>query len=84
MTSFQDDPQRVIIHVDMDCWYCQVEQKRLGIARDVPCAVQQWSGLIAVNYAARQAGITRHMRVQEAVKVCPDLVAIHVEVWGAL
>lgn len=39
----------------------QVEQRRLNIPRDVPCAVQQWEGLIAVNYAARAAGITRHM-----------------------
>lgn len=29
----------------------QVEQKRCNIPRDVPCAVQQWQGLIAVNYA---------------------------------
>lgn len=34
----------------------QVEQKRLNIPADVPCAVQQWNGLIAVNYAARAAG----------------------------
>lgn len=34
----------------------QVEQKRLSIPADVPCAVQQWQGLIAVNYAARAAG----------------------------
>lgn len=30
-------------------------------------------GLIAVNYAARAAGITRHMRVWEAKKHCPEL-----------
>lgn len=34
----------------------QVEQKRLSIPTDVPCAVQQWNGLIAVSYAARAAG----------------------------
>lgn len=78
-------PRRVIIHVDLDCFYCksaptavsvrisssavgnwlrqatsltagQVEQKRLNIPTEVPCAVQQWDGLIAVNYAARAAG----------------------------
>lgn len=37
-----DVPSKVIVHVDLDCFYCQVEQKRLDIARDVPCAVQQW------------------------------------------
>lgn len=35
----------------------QVEQQRLSIPTDVPCAVQQWNGLIAVNYAARAAGV---------------------------
>ncbi|GLI67303.1 hypothetical protein VaNZ11_011489, partial [Volvox africanus] len=73
---------RVIIHVDLDAFYCQVEQKRHDIPREVPCAVQQWDGLIAVNYAARAAGVTRHMRVAEAKKVCPQLRTIHVETIG--
>eukprot|EP00892_Ulva_mutabilis_P007317 jgi/Ulvmu1/4958/UM207_0002.1 len=76
----QATPNRVVVHVDLDCFYCQVEQKRLGIPRSQPCAVQQWQGLIAVNYAARAAGVTRHMRVQEAVTACPELQCIHVEV----
>lgn len=60
----------------------QVEQRRLGIPRDVPVAVQQWDGLIAVNYAARECGITRHMRSAEAKAKCPDLVLVHVETIG--
>jgi hypothetical protein len=55
---------RVVIHVDMDCFYAQVEHRRLKIPNSQPLAVQQWDGLIAVNYAARAKGITRHMRVQ--------------------
>ncbi|KXZ54766.1 hypothetical protein GPECTOR_4g836 [Gonium pectorale] len=60
----------------------QVEQKRHRIPRDVPCAVQQWEGLIAVNYAARAAGVTRHMRVGEAKRICPQLRTVHVETIG--
>jgi len=60
----------------------QVEQKRLGIPRNVPAAVQQWEGLIAINYAARAAGITRHMRVHEARALCPELKLMHVETIG--
>ena len=74
---------RVIIHADLDCFYVQVEQKRLGIPRGVPAAVQQWDGLIAINYAARAAGITRHMRVKEAMAKCPELQCIHVQTLGA-
>lgn len=41
-------------------------------------AVQQWQGLIAVNYAARAQGISRHDNVIEALKKCPDLKLVHV------
>lgn len=41
---------------------------RLGISKDQPLAVQQWDGLIAVNYPARAAGIARHERINEALK----------------
>lgn len=69
---------RIILHADLDCFYCQVEQKRLGISIDVPAAVQQWNGLIAVNYAAREKGVKRHSTVQEARALCPELVLMHV------
>ena len=75
---------RTIIHLDLDCFYAQVEQKRLGIPAEVPCAVQQWEGLIAINYAARAQGITRHMRVHEAKARCPELVCVHVQTIGKL
>ncbi|KAJ7552061.1 hypothetical protein O6H91_06G040100 [Diphasiastrum complanatum] len=59
---------RVVLHVDLDCFYAAVEQVRLGIPREVPLAVQQWEGLIAVNYPARAAGVVRHDRVSEALR----------------
>lgn len=74
--------QKVVLHIDLDCFYCQVEQRRLGIPREVPCAVQQWEGLIAVNYAARAAGVSRHMRVHEAKKICPQIQLVHVQTIG--
>jgi nucleotidyltransferase/DNA polymerase involved in DNA repair len=64
---------RVVIHVDMDCFYAQVEHRRLKIPNSQPLAVQQWDGLIAVNYAARAKGVTRHMRVQ----ACPFMPIHH-------
>ncbi|KAJ1991109.1 N-acetyltransferase eso1 [Dimargaris cristalligena] len=70
--------QRAILHVDLDCFYCQVEHVRLGIPVAQPVGVQQWHSLIAVNYAARAAGVQRHMTVPEARALCPDLRLVHV------
>jgi nucleotidyltransferase/DNA polymerase involved in DNA repair len=54
---------RVIVHLDLDCFYAQVEQRRLGIPASEPVAVQQWGSLLAVNYVARKFGIKRSASV---------------------
>ncbi|KAI1407804.1 sister chromatid cohesion protein Eso1 [Hypoxylon sp. FL1857] len=74
-------PLRVIAHIDLDAFYAQCEMLRLGIAEDQPLAVQQWQGLIAVNYPARTFGIGRHCTVTDAKKLCPKLIAQHVATW---
>ncbi|KAK4194231.1 putative N-acetyltransferase [Triangularia verruculosa] len=74
-------PLRVIAHLDLDCFYAQVEMVRLRIPEDKPLAVQQWQGLIAVNYPARAFNIGRHCTVTEARKLCPGLIAQHVATW---
>ncbi|GAB5372640.1 hypothetical protein AAMO2058_001682400 [Amorphochlora amoebiformis] len=76
------EPTRVIAHLDMDCFYCQVEHERLKIPMTTPLAVQQWSGLIAINYAARKFGVKRGMTIADAKKACKDLVCVHVELIG--
>ncbi|KAK4125109.1 DNA/RNA polymerase [Parathielavia appendiculata] len=74
-------PLRVIAHIDLDCFYAQAEMVRLGVAEDQPLAVQQWQGLIAVNYPARAYGIGRMCTVTEAKKLCPNLITQHVATW---
>lgn len=39
--------ERVIAHLDLDCFYAQVERNRLRIDPSRPLAVQQWGSLIA-------------------------------------
>ncbi|ORY46542.1 DNA/RNA polymerase [Rhizoclosmatium globosum] len=68
---------RVVIHVDLDSFYAQVEQVRLGLPRDQPLAVQQWQLLTAVNYAARAFGIKKMSSVEEAKAACPDITLVH-------
>lgn len=76
------NPLRVIAHCDIDAAYAQFEMVRLNLPPDQPVCVQQWSGLIAVNYPARKFGITRHMDVHEAKKKCPHLQTVHVATCG--
>jgi DNA polymerase eta len=37
--------------------------------------------LIAVNYPARNFGLTRHITITEAKKLCPNLIVQHVATW---
>src|ERR1700760_3916598 len=74
-------PLRAIAHVDLDCFYAQCELVRLGLDESTPLAVQQWQGLIAINYPARKFGLGRHVTSTEAKKLCPDIVLQHVATW---
>lgn len=70
---------RVICHVDLDCFYAQVEALRLGIDfRSDPYVLVQWGNLIAVNYPARRLGIGRFETIRDAVAKCPDIKHSHV------
>lgn len=43
--------------------------------------MQQWQGLIAINYAARAFGLSRHVTTTEAQKQCPEIILQHVATW---
>ncbi|KAI3455786.1 hypothetical protein Pfo_012449 [Paulownia fortunei] len=81
----ESSDSRVIAHIDMDCFYVQVEQRKQPTLRGHPTAVVQynsWKGgaLIAVGYEARKYGVKRSMRGDEAKKVCPDIQLVQVPV----
>ncbi|XP_054289147.1 DNA polymerase eta-like [Macrosteles quadrilineatus] len=74
---------RVVALVDMDCFYCQVETRLNPSLKGKPMAVVQYNqwkggGIIAVNYEARDMGVTRHMRGDEAKKHCPEIQLVSV------
>lgn len=70
---------RIICHIDLDCFYAQVEALRLGIDfRNVPYVLVQWGGLIAVNYPARRLGIGRFETLRDALAKCPEIQYSHV------
>ncbi|XP_012529747.1 DNA polymerase eta isoform X2 [Monomorium pharaonis] len=74
---------RIVVLIDMDCFFCQVETKLQPHHQGKPLAVVQYNqwemgGIIAVNYEARSFGVTRHMRGKEAKEKCPDIVLVSV------
>ncbi|XP_064622676.1 DNA polymerase eta-like [Lineus longissimus] len=74
---------RVVVLVDMDCFYVQVEQRLNPELKGQPCAVVQYNtwkggGIIAVGYEARACGVTRQMRGDEAKEKCPSIVLCRV------
>ncbi|KAL6567173.1 hypothetical protein OROGR_000841 [Orobanche gracilis] len=81
----ESSDSRVIAHIDMDCFYVQVEQRKQPTLRGHPTAVVQYNswkggGLIAVGYEARRYGVKRSMRGDEAKKLCPDIQLVQVPV----
>lgn len=74
-------PLRVIAHIDLDAFYAQCETVRLGVDPSIPLAVQQWQGLIAINYPARAFGLSRHVPITEAKEKCPEIICQHVATW---
>ena len=45
--------QRIILLLDLDCFYAQCEMIRLNIDRNVPLCLLQWNSALAINYPAR-------------------------------
>lgn len=74
-------PLAVISHIDVNAFFAQVEQIRLGLSREDPVVCVQWSSLIAVSYAARSYGIGRMDTIETAKLKCPQLIAAHTAVF---
>ena len=76
---------RCVVHVDLDCFYVQVERSKNPELKGVPCAVVQYNkwkggGIIALSYEAKGCGVKRSMRGSEAKKICPDIKLVTVPV----
>ncbi|CAH1179530.1 unnamed protein product [Phaedon cochleariae] len=70
---------KVILLVDIDCFYCQVEEKLNPNLREKPVAVVQYNtwregGIIAANYLARAKGVTKGLWCYEAKEKCPEIL----------
>lgn len=71
---------RTIFHLDLDAFFCAVEEQRDPNLRGVAFAVggtPDRRGVVAsCSYAARTFGIHSAMPMSQAVRLCPDLVIV--------
>ena len=72
---------RIIIHVDMDCYYASVEMRDDPSLIGKPVAVLSPTDQIQVvgtcNYVARGMGLHSAMSLSEAKRICPEAVFIN-------
>ena len=52
--------------------------KKHGVPDSQPLGVLQWRSLIAINYAAKDAGVKRGMLCTEALNACENMMFVHV------
>ncbi|CAD7679310.1 unnamed protein product [Nyctereutes procyonoides] len=72
-------PARVIVHVDLDCFYAQVEMISNPELKGKPLGVQQKYLVVTCNYEARKLGVKKLMNVRDAKEKCPQLVLVNGE-----
>ena len=74
---------RKIIHVDLDAFFCAVEELRNPQLKGVAFAVggqpdQRWV-VASCSYPARKCGVHSAMPMSQAVRLCPGLVIVHAD-----
>lgn len=75
-TPLARNDERIVIHVDYDCYYAQTFEVANPALRSLPLAVQQKHIIVTCNYEARRRGLHKLQLVSEAKKVCPDVIIV--------
>ena len=67
---------KCIIHLDIDCFYCQCEEILNPTLASKPVAIGQKHIVVTANYVARDLGVKKLMGRTDALKACPSLIII--------
>ena len=67
---------KIILHLDIDCFYCQCEHLDRQLPASRPLAIGQKHIIVTSNYAARQMGVQKLQLRQDATKACPSLLIV--------
>lgn len=70
---------KVVIHVDFDYYYAQVEEIMNPELKNKPIGIKQRFHIVTSNYKAREFGIKKMDLISDAVRKCPELVIINGE-----
>jgi DNA polymerase IV len=77
---FAMPPVRIIIHLDLDAFFCAIEEQRDPSLRGKPFAVggkPESRGVVAsASYAARQYGVRSAIPMAQAMRLCPQLIVV--------
>ncbi|KAM3418813.1 hypothetical protein BST61_g4781 [Cercospora zeina] len=65
---------RLLLHFDYDCFYAAVFEAKNPSLRGIPLAIKQKQIIVTANYEARRRGLHKLQLVQDAKRICPDVV----------
>jgi DNA polymerase-4 len=71
---------RTILHLDLDAFYCAVEENQNPVLRGKPFAVggkpDERGVVSSCSYAARRFGVRSAMPMSRALRLCPGLIIV--------
>lgn len=71
----------IIVHIDLDCFFIQVERKINPQLQNKPVALYQHDDIIAVSYEARSLGVKKHDKPNEIKEKYPQVMLVSVQLY---